>query len=374
MSFALEKTLSLLLMILLGIFLRGKLGKDEHKKGLKVIILDLALPAMIFVALLGIDMKGSLILLPALVLVWNLFMLVISYFILPLFGMSANGTEHRTWMMLFPSLAPGLSCFPFITEYLGEEALAWAALGDVGNKLFVLVITYLLAMSWYYRLHQINSGTNIQKIKSLLITMVKEPINLVLLSAMILLSIGWNLESLPGPLQSLTTMLKDLMTPLILLFIGISVMLKWNPLRKIISMLLVRAGISLLISGLIIGMVQFSDPVLALFVVVFPLSSASFWPFAHMAAVTQLESNGSGLSSRKTFDMDLAINILAVSLPLSTLLILGVFSAGTYFVNSLAVLALGGVLVAIPVVPRILSWARNLEFNLEPKRPSLKRE
>jgi hypothetical protein len=374
MSFALEKTLSLLLMILLGIFLRGKLGKDEHKKGLKVIILDLALPAMIFVALLGIDMKGSLILLPALVLVWNLFMLGISYFILPLFGMSANGTEHRTWMMLFPSLAPGLSCFPFITEYLGEEALAWAALGDVGNKIFVLVITYLLAMSWYYRLHQINSGTNIQKIKSLLITMVKEPINLVLLSAMILLSIGWNLESLPGPLQSLTTMLKDLMTPLILLFIGISVILKWNPLRKIISMLLVRAGISLLISGLIIGMVQFSDPVLALFVVVFPLSSASFWPFAHMAAVTQLESNGSGLSSRKTFDMDLAINILAVSLPLSTLLILGVFSAGTYFVNPLAVLALGGVLIAIPVVPRILSWVRNLEFNLEPKRPSLKRE
>jgi malate permease and related proteins len=374
MSFALEKTLSLLLMILLGIFLRGKLGKDEHKKGLKVIILDLALPAMIFVALLGIDMKGSLILLPALVLVWNLFMLIISYFILPLFGMSANGTEHRTWMMLFPSLAPGLSCFPFITEYLGEEALAWAALGDVGNKLFVLVITYLLAMSWYYRLHQINSGTNSQKIKSLLITMVKEPINLVLLSAMILLSIGWNLESLPGPLQSLTTMLKDLMTPLILLFIGISVILKWNPLRKIISMLLVRAGISLLISGLIIGMVQFSDPVLALFVVVFPLSSASFWPFAHMAAVTQLESNGAGLSSRKTFDMDLAINILAVSLPLSTLLILGVFSAGTYFVNPLAVLALGGVLIAFPVVPRILSWARNLEFNLEPKRPSLKRE
>ena len=53
-------------------------------------------------------------------------------------------------MMLLPSLAPGLSCFPFIIVYLGDEYLALAALADVGNKIFVLILLYMLAMHWYH--------------------------------------------------------------------------------------------------------------------------------------------------------------------------------------------------------------------------------
>jgi hypothetical protein len=374
MSFALEKTLSLLLMILLGIFLRGKLGKEDQKKGLKVVILDLALPAMIFVALLGIKMDSELLLLPLLVLAWNGVMFAVGYYVLPWMGIAPHSPQHRTWLLLFPSLAPGLSCFPFIIEYLGEEALAWAALGDVGNKFFVLVFSYLLAMSWYYRVHSLNSGTSRDKVKSLLLAMLKEPINLVLLAALVLLSLGLNLESLPGFLQETVGMVKDLMTPMILLFIGISVVLKWNPIKKIISVLFLRAGISLLISGLLISLFPFSSSAAVLFAVVLPLSSASFWPFAHMAAVTQLESAHSEPLRKKTFDMELAINVLAVSLPFSTLLILGIFSAGDYFVNPSAVLGLGAVLIAVPLLPKFFSWARNLEISLETKRPSLKRE
>jgi hypothetical protein len=72
--------------------------------------------------------------------------------------------------------------------------------------------------------------------------------------------------------------------------------------------------------------------------------------------------------------MELAINVLAVSLPFSTLLILGIFAAGDYFAYPSAVLGLGAVLMAVPLLPKFFSWARNLEISLETKRPSLKRE
>ena len=361
----------MIILILLGYFLRGKLIQEDHKKGLKVVILDLALPAMIFVALLGIKMDSELLLLPILTLVWNVLMLGISYFCLPWLGINPNSAQHRTWMLLFPSLAPGLSCFPFIIEFLGEEALAWAAIGDVGNKLFVLVISYMLAMSWYYRVQRLGAQSSGEKVKSLLIAMVKEPINLVLLTALGFLVLGITLNELPEFLKSPVLMLKDVMTPLILLFIGVSVVLKWSSIQKIISLLMFRAGISLLISGVILSVFQFSSTTAVLFLIVFPLSSASFWPFAHMAGVSRMEiESGFG---KKTFDMELAINILAVSLPFSTILILSILTGGEYFVAPTPVLGLGAILCGIPLIPKILALVKGLSFDFEPsKSPSLK--
>jgi malate permease and related proteins len=40
--------------------------------------------------------------------------------------------------------------FPFILEFGGELLFAMAALGDIGNKIFVLIIAYLIAMKWYF--------------------------------------------------------------------------------------------------------------------------------------------------------------------------------------------------------------------------------
>ncbi|GAB2502890.1 AEC family transporter [Algoriphagus taiwanensis] len=371
MVLGLEKTVSILLLILLGYFLRGKLIQEDHKKGLKVVILDLSLPAMIFVALLGIKMDSELLLLPVLVLTWNAIMLGVSYFIVPWLGVKPNSPQHRTWMLLFPSLAPGLSCFPFIIEFLGEEALAWAAIGDVGNKLFVLVISYLLAMSWYYRVQHLGAQSNKQKVKSLLLAMLKEPINLVLISSLLLLSFGFNLSSLPEFFRSPVLMLKDMMTPLILLFIGVSVVLKWTSIQKIFSILMLRAGISLLISGLILTFIPISSATAVLFLLVFPLSSASFWPFAHMAGIAKLESQNP--SGKKTFDLELAINILAVSLPFSTMLILSILTGGEYFLSPAPVLTLGGILCTLPFLPRLWAQLRSLSFDFETeKSPSLK--
>jgi hypothetical protein len=357
---ALQKTLSLLLLILVGYLLKNKLIKEDQRKGLKTIILDLALPAMIFVALLKIKVDPELVLLPLLILGWNFIMLLITRFGLPLVGVDAKSPAMRTWMLLIPSLAPGLSCFPFLVEYLGEDSLAWGALADIGNKLYVLVFAYLLAMNWYYKVHQLGAKSSSAKIEELLITMVKEPINIVMVVALVLLGFGMSMETMPGFLSESILMLKDLMTPLVLLFIGVSVVMKWDQLQGIASILLLRAGLSLILSAGFIALVPLPNEAAVLLAVVFPLSACSFWPFAHMSAIQLLEKKKE--SSVQTFDLNLGINILAISLPLSTILILGIFSSGSFFTIPNHLFISGGVMVALPILPKIFKWARRIEI------------
>lgn len=357
---ALQKTLSLLLLILVGYLLKNKLIKEDQRKGLKTIILDLALPAMIFVALLKIKVDPELVLLPLLILGWNFIMLLITRFGLPLIGVEAKSPAMRTWMLLIPSLAPGLSCFPFLVEYLGEDSLAWGALADIGNKLYVLVFAYLLAMNWYYKVHQLGAKSSSAKIEELLITMVKEPINIVMVVALVLLGFGMSMETMPGFISESILMVKDLMTPLVLLFIGVSVVMKWDQLQGIASILLLRAGLSLILSAGFIALVPLPNEAAVLLAVVFPLSACSFWPFAHMSAIQLLEKKKE--SSTQTFDLNLGINILAISLPLSTILILGIFSSGSFFTIPNHLFIAGGFMVALPILPKIFKWARRIEI------------
>lgn len=374
MPSAIQISLSLLFMIFLGYLLRGKLEKEEHRKGLKVVILDLALPAMIFVALMGIKMDSGLLLLPVLVLAWNIVMFGIGYVGLPMLGIGRASAEHRTWLMLWPSLAPGLSCFPFLIEYLGEEALAWGALADFGNKVFVLIFAYLISMTWYYRIHRLGSRSGGEKLRQLFLAMLREPINLVLVAAILFLSFGWDLKNLPQVLVESVKMLKEVMTPLILLFIGMSVVLKWRQIHSILSLLMLRAGISLILSGFLISIVSFSSPSAILLVVVLPLSSCSFWPFAHMSGIRALEISMEEKSSEKTFDLELGINILAVSLPFSTLLILGVFSFGEYFTSPVSIVGVGAVLIFVPLVSKGISILRGLDMAIHlPENKDLKK-
>ncbi|WP_215225820.1 AEC family transporter [Echinicola shivajiensis] len=365
MSIAIQKTLSLLLLIGIGFFLKSKLSKEEHKKGLKIIILNIALPAIIFVALLKIEIQPDLLFLPVLALVFNLVMLAVSKYVLPLYGIDNDSPTMRTLMMLLPSLAPGLSCFPFLVEYLGDEALAMGALADIGNKVFVLILTYLLAMSWYYKANKSVNHSGNQKIKGLLLSMLNEPINMVMIVAIILLSFGFTLNSLPLFLSEAIIQMKNLMTPLILIFIGVAAVLKWDQLKMIVALLSFRSGITFIISGLLVMLVPMPNEAAILLAVVFPQSACSFWPYAHMSAVSGMEKLDNKAAHEETFDMGLGLNILAVSLPFSTLVILGVFTSGSYFANPYHILLGGAVLMALAAIPVVVQLVKKSNISYE---------
>ena len=151
------------------------------------------------------------------------------------------------------------------------------------------------------------------------------------------------MESLPFIVSESLSRLSLLMTPLVLLFIGLSVKIKKRQFAQIISVLLLRAGIVVLLG---IGLISIANITIAqdrLLLLAFGLSACSFWPFAHIAAVDAQEKRV--LNFRKTFNQNFAINILAISFPLSVVLILGILSAGTLFANIDTMLLLATALI-----------------------------
>jgi predicted permease len=351
---SLETTLSLLLLIALGYLLKGKIKSKEHREGIRLIILTLALPATIFIALLKVKFSIELIFVPALAFVFNLFI----YFILlklPLRSFfNLREDQYRTLLLLIPSLAPGLSCFPFILEFSGEATVATAALADLGNKVFVLIIAYVLAMRWYIRQHDDAGTTRKVNLKDVLKSLVNEPVNLVIVAAIAMLSLGLSYDSFPGFIKQSIDKVSLMMTPLVLLFIGMSVKLTWHQVKTIFSFLLLRSSLAFFVSGILLVTLPINDPAMMLLVVVFPQSACSFWPYSHMAAVHALENKNANTKGG-VFDLDFGMNVLACSMPFSVMLILLIYSSGTFFTKTSTIFGSSVVLLIAAVAPMLLS-------------------
>ncbi len=358
MNLAIQKTLSFVLLIVIGLLLKKKISKKEQLGGIKSLILSIALPATIFIALLKININPSLLSLPLLALGFNMIMFFSARYVLSFVGIKKGSPQLRTLSMLLPSLAPGLSCFPFIIEYLGEESLAWAALADVGNKIFVLIILYLVAMHWYQQIFASQDGSNSNsRLKMLMISLVKEPVNLVIVTAIIMLSFGLNMSFFPEFLQDAIGRMSIMMTPLILLFIGLAVRVKWSEVKMILSLLLWRSGFAFCLSALVLMIHPMASIPAALVMVIFPQSACSFWPFAHMSAIDHLESRKAEeerAGKKPTFDSTLALNVLAFSLPFSTIIILTICSVGAFFTHPLYLFGIGVGFISAFLIPSLI--------------------
>ncbi|NJM26477.1 MAG: permease [Bacteroidia bacterium] len=361
---AAETTLSLVLLIGAGYLLKGKISSKEQRDGIRTIILSMALPATIFIALVKIKFSAGLIMIPALALAFNLVMyLVVSKLPLQaLFGLS--DARYRTFALLIPSLAPGLSCFPFILEFSGEGTVAQAALADLGNKIFVLIIAYVIAMKWFLNARHGTEERVSVNLRDVLNSLINEPVNMVIAVAVLMLSLGLTYDSLPLFLRMSIDKVSLLMTPLVLVFIGMSVKFTWQQVRTIFSFLFLRAAIAFAVSALLLLVLPVPDLATALLIVVFPQSACSFWPYSHMAAVSALERKQE--SSHRTFDLDFAMNVIGCSLPFSVLLILLVYTSGSFFAESTNVFLVAAVLLALAVTPALVPiWRAQRYANVE---------
>ena len=276
MNLALQKTITLLLLIGLGIILRKRIKNAQALSGIKEVILSVALPSTIFIALMKISMDVSMIVIPLAMLFFNLLLFFSLPLIFPLVGLDRKSASAKTLMLLIPSLAPGLSCFPFIAEYLGERSLALAALADVGNKFFVLIFLYVVALNMFLA-NGAKKKINFKlRARTLSNSLINEPVNIVILIALILLGFGVSYATLPAFVTDLMDKTSALMIPLVLIFIGLAV--QWKEARKklVVSVLFFRAGFTMLIAALLITVFQPSNPNYILLMVVLPLSSVSF--------------------------------------------------------------------------------------------------
>ncbi|MFX0556215.1 permease [Maribacter sp. CXY002] len=352
MNLTLQKALTFVLFIVIGLLLKLKFKSKEELTGIKKIILNLALPATIFIALIGVKIDSALLSLPFLALALNIILYLGFPYLIPLTGIKKTSPEYRTARLLVPSLAPGLSCFPFVLEFLGEGYLAKAAMADLGNKVFVLIFLYLIAMNWFYSQNNVTVNKKGSKLKSLILAMISEPVNIFIVIALILVFFGFNMETLPFFISEMMSRLGGIMTPLVLLYIGLAVHIKKKQLFKLLSLLLLRVGFVSILTGLFILSTNLKAENDMLLLFVFAMSACSFWPFSHIAIVDGQEKNIA--KKHRTFNAKFAVNILALSFPISTILILGVLSCGSHFANAYIILIFGSAFLLIGLIPVIL--------------------
>ena len=311
------------LLILLGFLLKFKFNKPDFKNGLKLYILNIALPATIFISIVSVQINTKYLLFPLIALFFNIVIFSLSPLILKISNI-LDIRKKRTLYMLLASFAPGLSCFPIINEFLGHESLAKASIIDFGNKVFVLIFLFFVAFK-FHNYNQNNTNNNINKpIKTVVKSLFLEPINIVIIVAILFLSSRSTINDIPLLLIDLFSKIKDTLSPVVLIFIGLSIVFNKNVVKNILPLLFIRSGLCLLVSTACIQITGFSlSDDIKLFLIL-SLSSVSFWPFLHMTFVDNLEKNIE--EEKKTFDTRYGLNFLAYSLPFSTITILSLFS------------------------------------------------
>ena len=329
-----EKTISFLILIIIGVLFRSKVKNKEQRDTIKTLVLAVALPAVIFSALLKIDLTSSLIYPPLLVLSFNFILFSLVRWALPiLMGGKIDKTDRRTLMLMLPSLAPYLSCFPFIAEFSNDSIIGLAAISDTGNKLFILLFLYFLAMYWAYGKQVFGKQG---KSNSKLIDVLLQPINLSIIIALAASLLGISLETIPVYFQESLAYLRNLLTPTILIFIGLAVKVKGRELKLILGLLLWRSAIAFILSALLISLYNFNSLGVILLVVAFPQSSCSFIPYAQMTILSDRQER-----DNKIFNPGLALSLLAISLPFSAFTIVSIYSSGAFFASPLHLIELG---------------------------------
>ncbi|WP_206753838.1 hypothetical protein [Leptolyngbya sp. FACHB-17] len=338
-----NKAISLLLLIMVGYLLKPKFSSETSVGAIRAFILSAALPATIFSSTIEIDTRLDLVLLPSFALAVNLYLMLIGFGLTYLLIPKTEKSKRRALVLLFPSLAPGLTVYPFVEQFLGTQGLAWAALADMGNKFFVLIGLYALAIIWYQGKAKCSNSEIKPHWQQIGLFLLSEPVNLAIVLGVILATSGIKSVSLPVAVLDTIQKLALCATPLILVYVGISLNLKSLRLGTILMVLLARAGAGFLLSAAAIALIRPTSEITMLMIAV-PQASCSLWSLLHGTRINQQSSEK---NQKLFFDTEFATALLAMSFPFSIAVLLIVFSSGSFFSSTVHLGLIGIALLGI---------------------------
>jgi malate permease and related proteins len=335
------KAIALILLIVTGFLLQKKFENPASIAALRLFILNVALPATIFLSTVDINTQLNLIVLPSFALAVNLCLMFAGVGIARLLTRPSQPQQTRALILLFPSLAPGLTVYPFVEQFLGRQGLAWVALADMGNKLFVLIGLYALALYWFQKSALVQPANQTQakrpgRWQTIARFLFTEPVNGAIVLGLVCASVQINTATLPLALVDAVQKFALCSTPLILFYVGVSLNLKKLQFGTLLLALFARAGLGFLISAAALALLQPSSiEAIALFISL-PQASCSLWPLLHATTINQQAD-----STTPFFDVDFATALLALSFPFSILVLLVVFSGGAFFYTPMHLVIVG---------------------------------
>lgn len=338
-----QKAIALLLLIVIGYLLKPKFSSETSVGAIRAFILSAALPATIFLSTIEIDTRLDLVLLPSFALAVNLYLMLIGFGLAYLLIPKTEKPKRRALVLLFPSLAPGLTVYPFVEQFLGTQGLAWAALADMGNKVFVLIGLYVLAVIWFQKKAQCFDAQIKFQWRQIGLFLLSEPVNLAIVFGISLAALGIKPASLPIALLDVLQKLALCATPLILFYVGISLKLKSLQLGTILMVLLARTGAGFLLSAVALSLIHPNSEI-TLLLIALPQASCSLWSLLHGTRINQQSSEK---GQQLFFDTEFATALLAMSFPFSIAVLLVVFSSGSFFSSSFHLALVGGAFLAL---------------------------
>lgn len=355
-----HKAVPLLLLIAIGYLLRSKFQQPAEAGAIKTLIVNAALPATILLSILAIDTRLNLFALPSFAIVINLYLLAISAGLAKLVFSNQEQARSRALMLMFPSLSPGLTAYPFIEEFLGKSGLAWASMADLGNKVFVLIGLYVLALYWQQQATR-QVGNIRQQLSTIGLTLLTEPANLAIFVGLLLVSVDYRMAQLPTVVLEVLQKLAACSTPLILFFVGISLKPKLAEIRLVILLLLARAMAGFGFSAVAIACLRPDSAATATLMVILPQMGCSLWPLLYATQMNWRTVQG---DQPEVFDTEFALGLLSASIPFSIGVVLLIFSGGAFWINPWH---LGGVSLSLGIgltlVLIVSTWLPSLPLN-----------
>jgi len=326
-----------IVLFMIGLWLKNQFKEELSFKSIKIIMMQVFLPAVIFYLILtnkeGISENGLWMIIVA-TLALNFITFGFAKFILPKLLPRLGKKIINTNAVMLSAYAPCITVVPIAAAISTNVNATYAALFDIGDKFFIFVILFAYISVQV----QENSGGFAQNASRFLKKIILQPINLALILSLVLSSQNIVFEDLPAVVQQVII---DIKTPLLILipiFIAGVVSFK-NISQTLLSVLMYKYGFGFVVSAIFLllfpGVITAG---LGLLVVVAPLASSSMW-----AKQNLMEFDKEKVAQQ--FDLEFADDLFTNSFGISLILNFLIFSIGESVVNPNLLLIVGSSLM-----------------------------
>ena len=309
-----------LVLFCIGIWLKYKFKDSLNFNSLKILMMQVFLPAVIFYLILTNNTAMSELHVwnvIAATLGLNIITFVFARFVLPALLPKLGKKIINTNAVMLSAYAPCVTVVPIAAAISTNTNATYAALFDIGDKFFIFIILFA-----YIAIETQEKGLSLLSNTWLFFRkIVLQPINLALIASLVLVGLGIQFDDLPPTLKQVIIDIKSPLLILIPLFIAGVVELE-NISSKLITVLMCKYGFGFVIAALFLY--AFPDVIsanLGLLIVTAPLASSSLWAKQNLMEFNEEKVN-------RKFDLQFADDLFTNSFGISLILNFALFSIG----------------------------------------------
>lgn len=230
----LNQALPILLLIALGYWIRQrKFLAETTINELRKIVVNLALPAVVFISFLSIELKPSYF-----VIFGVIFLLCIVLFLLGLWLKKQLNIQDSYFPFLITGFEYGMLGISLFGAAYGMEKIGYIAVMDLGHEIFIWFVFLPLLLI---------KRDGAQNPKTVIKSFLSAPV-VIAISASLLFNVvsgqAW-LYTLPvtGALMTVLKFLGNLTVPLVLIIVGYGIQINRARLKDVVLVVLIRLGI-----------------------------------------------------------------------------------------------------------------------------------